>query len=182
MIAKSIKWHVRTAGKLYFESAARKMLCLLLCAIPLSGCASALSERTAHGTDEAVSVKYAAREWAGHNDGRVYGGVVNSPGALSGILGTYRGCLVEVRSRTLIVLTGAMELHQPDGHSTKQHVFSNSILGDRPASITELGSTFTVAGLKTESLPNYIRLDQNVPKECAQLPLFFTESETLKPN
>lgn len=182
MIVKSIKWHVRTARKLYFESAPRKMLCLFLCVIPLSGCASALSKRTVLDTDEAVSIKFAAREWAGHNDGRIYGGVVNSPDILSGVLGIYQGCLVEVRSRTLIVLTGAMELHQPDGHSIKQHVFSNSIFGDRPASIIELGSTFMVAGLKTKSLPNYIRLDQNIPDECTQLPLFLTESETLKPN
>jgi hypothetical protein len=74
-----------------------------------------------------------------------------------------------------------MDFHPPDGHSTSQHIYSKSILGDQPASIIQLGSRFTAAGMKTNSLPTYIRLDQAVPAECAQLPLFLTESQTLKP-
>jgi hypothetical protein len=107
--------------------------------------------------------------------------MVNSPGALSGVLGSYRGCLVEAQSRTLIVLTGAMDVHPPDDHSDRQHIFSKSLLGDRPGSIVQLGSAFTVAGLETKSLPSHIRLDRAIPEKCAQLPLFLTESETLKP-
>lgn len=181
MIARGIKGQAQTLWKLCFHNSVRRMACQLCCVIPLSSCASALSEPTVPRTGQAVSVKYVAREWAGHNDGRVYGGVVNAPGFLSGVLGSYRGCLVDVRSRTLIVLTGAMDFHSPDGHSSRQHIFSKSILGDQTASIIELGSTFTVAGLKTKSLPSYIRLDQNIPQKCARLPLFLTESETLKP-
>lgn len=130
---------------------------------------------------QAMPVKYVAREWAGHGDGRLYGGVVNAPAVLSGVLGSYRGCLVEARSRTLIVLTGAMEFHSADGHSSRQHIFSKTLLEDRPPSIIPLGSRFTVAGLKTKSLPSHIRLDQKVSEECARLPLFLTETETLKP-
>jgi hypothetical protein len=164
------------------KSAVQRILCLLFFAIPLSGCASASSNQKPSGTVREVSARYVAREWAGHNDGRVYGGVVNSPSVLSGVLGTYRGCLVEVRSQTLIVLSGAMEFHLSDGHAAKEHIFSKTLLGDGPATTITLGSTFTVAGLKAKSLPSYIRLDQNIPEKCAKLGLFFTETETLKPN
>lgn len=180
LTVNSIKWPALATRKRYVGHSFQKVMCLLFSAAALSSCASGLAERTDSGTEQAISVKYAAREWAGHNDGRTYGGVVNSPSVLSGILGAYKGCLVEVRSRTLIVLSGAMEFHAPDGHSDKQHIFSKSMLGDRPASIIPLGSRFTVAGMETKSVPSYIRLDQNIPSECAELRVFLTESETLK--
>ena len=176
------KRETRTVWKLRLRKSAGRAACLLGCVIPLSSCASASSEPTVPRTGQAMPVKYAAREWAGHGDGRVYGGVVNAPATLSGLLGAYRGCLVEARSRTLIVLTGAMEFHSADGHSSGQHIFSKSLLGDRPPSIIPLGSRFTVAGLKTKSLPSHVRLDRKIPDECARLPLFLTETETLKPN
>jgi uncharacterized protein YceK len=182
MIAKNIKWQARSARKLSVECAAQKMLILLCCAVPLSGCASALSQRTAAGSGQAGLVQYSAREWAGHGDGRVYGGVAMPTGSLSGILGSYRGCLVESRSRTLIVLTGAMAFHAPDGHSVKQHIFSKSLLGDQPASIIPVGGVFTVRGSKVKTLPGWMQLDQKIPAQCVRLRLFLTTTETLKPS
>jgi hypothetical protein len=175
----AIKWQFRTIRNLCIYSAARRMLCLI-CWVSLSACATVPSKRTALAPD-AVPVDFVAREWTGHTDGRVYGGVAMPTGTLSGILGSYRGCLVEIRSRTLILLTGAMEFHPPDDHSVKQHIFSKSPLGDRPAFIIPVGGSFTVQGSKIRTLPDWERLDQKIPAQCARLRLFFTTTETLKP-
>jgi hypothetical protein len=167
------------APNLGIRSAVQRMICVLCC-VSLSACATAWAGRTAPRS-EAMPVEFAAREWTGHTDGRVYGGVTMQTGTLSGILGFYQGCLVEVRSRTLIVLSGAMEFHGPDGHSIKQHIFSKSLLGDSPPSIVAAGSSFSVLGTKGRRLPDGERLDENVPEQCARLHLFFTTTETLKP-
>lgn len=158
----------------------RNVFHCLFWSISLSGCASASSERLLLETT-AATVDYAAREWSGHNDGRTYGGVAMPTGTLSGTLGSYRGCLVEIRSRTLVLLTGAMEFHPPDEHSTKQHIFSKSLLGDRPASIVPVGSPFSVQGTKIRKLPDGERLDQKIPEECGRLSIFYTTTETLRP-
>jgi hypothetical protein len=181
MIAHRIKWSDRTARKFRIESVVQKMLWALCFVILLSSCASALSDRKSHRTGQVLPVRYVAREWAGHGDGRVYGGVVTPTGILSGVLGSYQGCLVEIRSRTLVVLTGAMEFHQPDDHSIEQHIFSKSLLGDQPASIIPVGGSFTVQGSKIRALPDWMRLDQKIPEQCIRLRLFLTTTETLKP-
>ncbi len=123
---------------------------------------------------------YAAREWTGHTDGRTYGGVVNAPHQLSGRLGLYRGCLVETRTRTLIVLSGAMEFHRSDAHSKRDHVFSKSMMGDRPAVTISVGAAFAVSGLRTSQPLQNIRLETAVPTDCTALPVFLTSSETFK--
>lgn len=133
------------------------------------------------GASETGPVVYAAREWTGYTDGRTYGGVVNAPNDLSGRLGSYRGCLVEIRTRTLIVLSGAMEFHRPDTHSERDHVFSKSILGDRPAVTIPVGAPFAVSGMRTSQPLQNIRLETAVPTDCTSLPTFLTSSETFKP-
>lgn len=146
----------------------------------LAGCMPAVQLNNAPQSDLDVHVTFAAREWSNHNDGRVYGGVNNGPDVLSGTLGSYKGCLVDNTSSTIVVLTGAMEFHQPDAHSKLQHVFSKSILGDRAAEVIPVGSKFTVDGLKTNNLSN-ILLEQDIPEICKTLPVFLTSSETFKP-
>ena len=128
----------------------------------------------------ATNIDYVAREWSGHGDGRVYGGVVNPTDDFSGILGSYQGCLVEVRSSTLMVLTGAMEFHTADGHSSSPHIMSKSILGDQPASIIPLRGSFTVSGIRLRKLPADIRLDSKIPEKCDELSVFLMASETLR--
>jgi hypothetical protein len=130
--------------------------------------------------NEPRPVVYAARDYSGHTDGRTYGGVVNAPHDLSGRLGSYRGCLVETRTRTLIVLSGAMEFHRADTHSERDHVFSKSIAGDRPAVTIPVGAPFAVSGMRTRQPLENIRLETAVPAHCTKLPIFLTSSETFK--
>jgi hypothetical protein len=178
--AGRIKQQTSAAGNNHIDSGVCRAVILLCFVNALSGCTSALNDQGTSGAEQPVAVEYVAREWSGHGDGRLYGGVVNPTGVLSGTLGSYRGCLVETRSKTLIVLTGAMDFHATDDHSVSPHVYSKSILGDQPASIIPLGSSFTVAGIKLGKLPDDIRLDAQIPEICRQLGVFLTASETLK--
>lgn len=155
---------------------------LAACLAALSGCAPAGVESAGPMPDQSGPVTFAAREWAGHDDGRVYGGIISPSDTLSGTLGTYRGCLVEVRSGTLVVLSGAMEFHQPDAHSGQPHVLSKTILGDGPAQVIPVGGQFVSEGLKSKRMPDSIRLAEPVPGPCAGLPVFLTSSETMRPS
>lgn len=151
----------------------RKLLFSLAVTTVLAACATV--------DPEPDSVTFAAREWTGHGDGRSYGGTVNGPDRLQGTLGSYRGCLVEARSNTLILLSGAMEFHRPDGHSTRDHVYSRSLLGDRPAQIVDIGSKFSVEGLLARQPLENIRLEAPVPAACGARPIFVTSTETFRP-
>lgn len=146
----------------------------------LGSCATVGSLSDAPVSAADAEVTFTAREWAQYDDSRVYGGVTNPPHILAGTLGSYKGCLVDRESSALIVLTGAMEFHQPDGHSNRQHIYSRSMLGDRPADIIPVGSKFTVAGMKAKDSSG-ILLERQIPATCAKLYAFITSSETLKP-
>jgi hypothetical protein len=178
MMLATIQWWGGITRNLGIHIIVQRMLCILFSA-SLSACATARSERTAFGPESAV-VQYVAQEWAEHTDGRTYGGVIRPTGTLFGILGSYQGCLVEIRSRTLIVLSGAMEFHSSDDHSTKQHIFSKSLLGDQPSVIVPVGSSFTVLGSKIKTLPASIRLKQQLPQQCIRLRMFVTTTESMK--
>ena len=125
-----------------------------------------------------TDVSYAAREWSEYDDGRTYGGVVSPTERLSGVLGSYSGCLVDTQSQLMIVLTGAMEVHQSDQHSPKQHVYSKSILGDAAPQVIAVGEPFVVQGTGVDSFPDGFRLERTIPSACDKLPLFMTSSQT----
>ena len=125
-----------------------------------------------------TNVSYAAREWSDHDDGRTYGGVISPTERLSGVLGSHSGCLVDTQSQLLIVLTGAMEFHQSDRHSPKQHVYSKSVLGDEAPQVIAVGDPFMVQGSRVDSFPEGFRLERTIPVACVELPLFMTSSQT----
>lgn len=155
-----------------------KVLAASACALT-AACASYPAETPV--PDAAAPVEYAMREWTGHVDGRTYGGVVNAPGELRGTLGSYRGCLADTDTGTLVGLSGAMEFHQPDAHSDRQHVYSESLLGDAPAVTVPVGARFSVSGMRTTQPVETIRLEQAVPDRCSDLPVFLTSTGTLAP-
>lgn len=178
----------KTITRRCFEQASRlfgeSVCCLtgarlwpLCCAALLPGC---IATSPPLAKEETI-VGFAAREWSNYDDGRLYGGVVRPTETLSGILGSYHGCLVEVRSRTLVVLTGAMEFRGPDGNSSKPYVYSKSLLDDQPPSIIALGDRFEVQGTGVGALPADVRLQAPIPESCAGLRVFLTTTETFKP-
>ena len=126
-------------------------------------------------------VDFVAREKADHGDGRVYGGIVSPTAMLTGTLGSYRGCLIETRSRTLVVLSGAMEFREADNNSAKPYIYSKSLLGDSQAMIIPIDEDFEVRGSFVDQLPEGVDLQSPIPQACARLPMFFTTTETFKP-
>ena len=87
---------------------------------------------------------------------------------------------METRSRTMIVLTGAMEFHRPDNHSPEPHVLSKTLLGDVPPTVIPVGGEFYVKGTRVKTIPEAMRLEKEIPPACADLPLFMTSSQTFE--